>query len=117
MAQSSPTVAGRLATERGGDRFAQRRDADDVDAADVVEVVRRGRLLRGTIARVKPSRAASRSRASEAVDGPQLAGQADLAAQHGPGTSGRSRSAEARARASGRSIAGSSTLEPPTTLA
>ena len=41
---------------------------------------------RGTIARVKPSRAASRSAASQAVDRSQLAGQADLATQHSAGT-------------------------------
>ena len=71
---------------------------------------------RGTIARANPSRAASRSRRSRPAHRPQLAQQADLADRDRPGGTGRSRSDDARASASGRSSAGSSTVRPPARL-
>ena len=63
-------------------RVAQSRDADDLDAADVLESARAALSARGTMARVKPSRAASRSRRSRPWTGRSSPGQADLAAQH-----------------------------------
>ena len=95
------------------------RDAHDLDVVDVLGVARPTPAVPLRHDRPRESKAARLAQpALEAVDRTQLAGQADLAAQaRCPWPSGLSRSADASATVSGRSIAGSSTDRPPTTLA
>ena len=93
---------GRIA-ERGPDRLGQGPDDDD---PETVRAAGAPRLERGTIARVNPRRAASRSRRSSPPTERSSPRRPTSPIATVPGTSGRSRSDEAgRVRAAGRARA------------
>ena len=108
--------ARRVGARRGRDRVAQRRDLDDPQARDVRRGARRGPVeARWRV--VKPSRAASRSRRSSRRPAAARPGARPRRSRPSPATTGRSRSDDARARATGRSRPGSPTLRPPARFA
>ena len=124
-ASHRPAYRSRLRSERRSSvrpaplRCASRKRADtnDLQVDDVQSVIRCVPARRGTIARAKPSRAASRSRRARPSIGRSSPVRPISPHSTVPGAIGRSRSDDASASASGRSIAGSSTVRPPTMLA
>ena len=91
--------------EGGRDRVAQGRDRDDLAARRSGDRARPAAAA-GTIARPNPSRAASRSRRSRPTTDRSSPSRPTSPIATVPGATGRSRSDEASARASGRSSAG-----------